>query len=284
MASNNRNPIENFPCVDAEKPADKEMAAGEEKAAERAVGYKAERRQRRQQRLELVSQAAALTVAAADRKRKAQQSFLNLSNSGPIGLWAYGMTIILNSLHYTGHWDWYAVAEGMAVVFGGGVQIIAGCLAYSRGNTFEYCMFVLSGCFWLTYVCIYALPNNSTPGGSPIVSPPTEYFLGVYYLLWAMVAFCLFCCTFFMNLAIICLHFAHFLWFLLLCIGHMAHKENVKHAAGYTGVVAGALSLYLGYAEVVNEVFDRTIVPVFPIRKLFAACQKERDSVSRNMM
>ena len=50
--------------------------------------------------------------------------------------------------------------------------------------------------------------------------------------------------------------------FALLAIGHLADNEGIVHVAGWVGLVCGASAIYLAMGEVLNEQFDRTILPI----------------------
>ena len=50
--------------------------------------------------------------------------------------------------------------------------------------------------------------------------------------------------------------------FALLAIGHLVDNEGIVHVAGWIGLVCGASAIYLAMGEVLNEQFDRTILPI----------------------
>lgn len=50
--------------------------------------------------------------------------------------------------------------------------------------------------------------------------------------------------------------------FALLAIGHLVDNESIVHIAGWIGLVCGASAIYLAMGEVLNEQFDRTILPI----------------------
>ena len=49
--------------------------------------------------------------------------------------------------------------------------------------------------------------------------------------------------------------------FALLAIGHLVDNEGIVHVAGWIGLVCGA-SAITAMGEVLNEQFDRTILPI----------------------
>ena len=199
--------------------------------------------------------------------KQAKKAARKVANPGPIGLLGFGMTTILLNLHNTGVFALYSAIPAMGICFGGGAQFIAGLLEWARGNTFAYVAFVSYGSFWLSLVCVWMLPNAST-GGSPLVQPADEYFFGIYLAIWGIFSFVMTLCTLRMNVAIFLVFLTATLLFFLLGGGKMCDNKTALKAAGYEGIVCGCLALYLGVAEVVNEVWDRVILPVFPMTQL----------------
>ncbi|KAK7195234.1 GPR1/FUN34/yaaH family [Novymonas esmeraldas] len=199
--------------------------------------------------------------------KKAAAAARRWANPGPVGLLGFGMTTILLNLHNSGHFTLNTPIPAMGICFGGGAQLIAGLLEWTRGNTFAYVAFTSYGAFWLSLVCVWMLPNAST-GGAPAVQPGNQYFIGIYLSLWGVFSFFMMLCTLRMNVAIFLVFLTVTLLFLLLGGGNMTNNATALHAAGYEGIVCGSLALYLGVAEVVNEVWDRTVLPVVPMTQL----------------
>ena len=53
------------------------------------------------------------------------------------------------------------------------------------------------------------------------------------------------------------------LLFLLLAIGEWAEVSAAfKHATGYEGIFCGLSAFYAGVAQVINEVFGKTVLPL----------------------
>ena len=50
--------------------------------------------------------------------------------------------------------------------------------------------------------------------------------------------------------------------FFLLAIGELTSSAAVVHFAGYEGVVCGASAIYVGIAQVFNELYEETIFPL----------------------
>ena len=50
--------------------------------------------------------------------------------------------------------------------------------------------------------------------------------------------------------------------FALLAIGNMYEDQTVLTIAGFEGIICGASAFYIAMAEVINEQFGRTILPI----------------------
>jgi hypothetical protein len=55
--------------------------------------------------------------------------------------------------------------------------------------------------------------------------------------------------------------------FFLLALGDYTGNTALKHFTGYEGIVCGASAIYTGIAQVLNEVYGKTILPLCPVTK-----------------
>jgi len=56
--------------------------------------------------------------------------------------------------------------------------------------------------------------------------------------------------------------------FFLLAIGDFtAASAGFKHVTGYEGILCGFSAIYAGLAQVLNELFGKTVVPLGPVTK-----------------
>ena len=59
-----------------------------------------------------------------------------LSNPGPLGLMAFGMTTVLLNFHNAGFYGLGTMILAMGIFYGGLAQVIAGIMEFKKGNTF----------------------------------------------------------------------------------------------------------------------------------------------------
>ena len=50
--------------------------------------------------------------------------------------------------------------------------------------------------------------------------------------------------------------------FALLALGDFSHNSAIKIVAGYEGILCGLSAVYAAIAQVLNEVYGRTILPL----------------------
>jgi hypothetical protein len=50
--------------------------------------------------------------------------------------------------------------------------------------------------------------------------------------------------------------------FALLAIGDATGNGDIKHFAGYEGIICGASAIYTGVAGLLNEMYGKTVLPI----------------------
>ena len=53
----------------------------------------------------------------------------------------------------------------------------------------------------------------------------------------------------------------------LFAFGDFTHNAAIKTIAGYEGIVCGLSALYAAIAQVLNEVYGRTVLPLGPVAR-----------------
>lgn len=183
-------------------------------------------------------------------------STTNLANPGPLGLMGFGMTTILLNIHNMGFFPVMTAIVAMGIFYGGLAQIIAGILEYKKGNTFGVTAFISYGFFWLTLVGIWYLPTSAA------TAPTDKTFLGIYLALWGIFTLFMFIGTLKANRAIQFVFLSLTVLFMLLAIGNIANSAAILKIAGVVGIICGASAIYLAMAEVLNEQYGKTVLPI----------------------
>jgi hypothetical protein len=180
-----------------------------------------------------------------------------LSNPAPLGLMGFGMTTVLLNLHNAGFYLLGPMILSMGIFYGGLAQVIAGIMEYKKGNTFGTVAFTSYGLFWLSLVFINILPNT---GMWPLASGSSE--IGSYLLMWGIFTFLMFFGTLRLNRALQVVFLTLTILFVLLAIGDFTGNTLITVIAGYEGILCGASAMYASIAEILNELYARTILPI----------------------
>ena len=185
----------------------------------------------------------------------------NSANPAPLGLTGFGLTTIMLNIHNVGFYPNNAMILGMGIFVGGIAQIIAGILESKKNNTFGLTAFVAYGSFWLSLVAIWALPRLG------IADKADETAMGFYLAIWGLFTFGMFIGTFRLNRALQVVFGTLVVLFWLLSIGDFTHNATIKTIAGYEGILCGLSAVYAAIAQVLNEVYGRTVLPLCPIAR-----------------
>jgi succinate-acetate transporter protein len=178
------------------------------------------------------------------------------ANPAPLGLYAFGMTTVLLNLHNAGLYDLDSMILAMGIFYGGLAQVIAGIMEVRNKNTFGFTAFLSYGFFWLSLVGLLVLPKL---GWSAPISAKS---FGAYLFLWGIFTTLLFIGTMRLNRALEWVFATLALLFFLLAIGEFSGNKDIGHIAGYEGILCGGIAIYTATANLLNEVYGKTLLPL----------------------
>ena len=183
------------------------------------------------------------------------------ANPAPLGLLAFGLTTVLLNMHNAGWFTLGAMILGMGIFYGGMAQIVAGVMEWQKGNTFGTTAFLSYGFFWLSLSAILTFPAlglSPAPGGGEMPA---------YFIMWGLFTGALFVGTLRLNRALQVVFASLTLLFFLLALRDMTGSATIGIITGYEGIFCGASAVYAGLAQVLNEVYGRTVLPLGPVAK-----------------
>jgi uncharacterized protein len=181
------------------------------------------------------------------------------ANPAPLGLMGFGMTTVMLSLHNAGYIPLGAAILAMGIFFGGLAQMIAGLMEWKKGNTFGMTVFTSFGFFWIIIVAIILAP---TIGYAGTEAPES---MAVLFLLWGLFSAYMTIGTMGTNRVTQAIFVALTAVLFMLAASEAMGSADLKMAAGYVGVIAGALAIYSAMAQVLNESLSRAVVPLFKV-------------------
>jgi len=183
------------------------------------------------------------------------------ANPAPLGLMGFGMTTVLLNLHNAGLFTLGTMILAMGIFYGGIAQIIAGIMEWKKGNTFAATAFISYGSFWLTLVGLLVMPNI----GWGVANESSA--MVAYLFMWGLFTMVMFIGTLKLNRALQFIFGSLTILFFLLAIGDATGSAAIKTIAGYEGIVCGLSAIYTGMAQVLNEIYGRTVAPLWPVKK-----------------
>jgi succinate-acetate transporter protein len=183
-------------------------------------------------------------------------------NPAPLGLLGFGMTTVLLNLHNAGFFELNAMILAMGICYGGVAQIIAGMMEWRKNNTFAATAFISYGFFWLSLVAMIVLTKIGWG------APANDKAMGAYLAMWGLFTAVMFIGTLRLNRALQVVFGTLTVLFFLLAFGDFtAASPGFKHFTGYEGIFCGFSAIYTGLAQVLNELFGKTVLPLGLVKR-----------------
>lgn len=182
---------------------------------------------------------------------------MKLANPAPLGLMGFGMTTVLLNIHNASP-DKFPLGSmilAMGIFYGGMAQIFAGIMEYKNGNTFGTTAFTSYGLFWLSLVALLILPDVVKG-----VNAPVSASMGWYFFMWGLFTMMMFVGTLKANTGLQVVFFTLFVLFYLLAMKEWGWVSGGW--IGIEGIFCGLSAVYVAMAEVINEAYGKTILPL----------------------
>ena len=201
---------------------------------------------------------------AESRQRAGDESIAaKIGDPGPLGLAAFALTTFVLSMFNAGILGDAAepVVFGLALAYGGLAQLLAGMWEFRTGNTFGAVAFTSYGAFWLSFWAFEQFYAGKIPAGS------LGQGVGVYLVAWGFFTAYMFIASLRTTAAIATVFALLTVTFLLLGIGEWADVSGIAKLGGWVGLVTAFAAWYASFAGVANSTFDRTVLPVKPLKR-----------------
>ncbi len=184
-------------------------------------------------------------------------------NSAPLALAGFGVTTFMLSMIYTGIIPAATtpVVFGVALMFGGLTQLIAGLIQLRTGNVFGGVLFSGFGAFWLSLFAIAEFFLKDVPAAQ------AGHATGLFLYAFGIFAFMMFVASFRTNVVVVvALALLTAALFVLGAADYTATSGLTK-TGGWIGLVLAAMALYLSLAEVCQATYGREVLPVGHLAK-----------------
>jgi succinate-acetate transporter protein len=183
------------------------------------------------------------------------------ADPGPLGLGAFaGTTFILSMVNarLVGAGSTAAVF-GVALVYGGIVQILAGMWEFRTGNTFGAVVFTSYGAFWISLYILFHTPASFLP----VKAGPSA--IGLFLWMWTIFTVLMLIASLRTAGVVAFVFVLLLITFIFLSIGNSGNSLSTIKIGGYFGLATAIVAWYGCLAGVANSTFGRTVFPVFPL-------------------
>ncbi len=154
------------------------------------------------------------------------------------------------------------VALGLALAYGGGVQLLAGMWAFVKNDTFAAVALSSYGGFWISFYVLEQVLMPKIPvadqGGA----------LALYLSAWGVFSFYMWIASFRVSLAVNAVFLTLWPTYGLLAAGAAADSSALTNIGGGFGMATAACAWYTSAAIVMNKTFRRDVLPVGELRSV----------------
>jgi len=205
-----------------------------------------------------------------------------VADPAPLGLAAFALTTFMLSGHNASFIP-DAAWVGLALFYGGLVQLLAGMWEFRNRNVFGATAFSTYGGFWLSLGTFVLLVSTSHGFASLLKGSDLDNSLA-----WFLIAFAIFNTYMLLfatrvSIAVMGVFLALEVTEIMLAIGYfrIANGQSpwMLHAGGWAGIVTAGIAWYTSAGGVVNGMASRPILPLG--RPLFGAVPATARSGSR---
>ncbi len=184
-------------------------------------------------------------------------------NSAPLGLAAFAVTTFMLSMINAKivNAGVLPVVFGVALMFGGLTQLIAGVIQFRTGNTFGGVLFSTFGAFWLSAFAIVQFFLKDVPVTQ--VGHAQGLFLYAFgtFTVWIFVA------SFRTNVLVIVALAGLAVTLFVLGAGNYVGSGGALQVGGYMGLIVAALAAYISCAELCEAAYKREVLPLWPLTR-----------------
>lgn len=182
------------------------------------------------------------------------------ANPAPLGLMGFGMTTILLNIHNAGFFELDAMILAMGIFYGGLAQVVAGIMEFKKNNTFGTTAFTSYGFFWLSLAALNILPLMGFGEAAGSLS------MAAYLFMWGVFTLLMFIGTLRISRALQVVFGSLTVLFFLLAVGNYTGSSLFLMIAGYEGILCGFSAIYAAMAQVLNELYGRSVMPIGEVK------------------
>ena len=182
-------------------------------------------------------------------------------NSAPLGLAAFAVTTFMLSMINAKLMPAAItpVVFGVALMYGGIAQLIAGVIQFRTGNTFTGVLFSTFGAFWLSLFAIVQFFFKDIPAAQQ------GHALGLFLYGFGIFTVWIAAASFRTNVVVVVALAGLAATLFVLGAGNYYGSGLAVETGGYMGLGVAALAAYLSCAELCEASYHRAILPLWPL-------------------
>ncbi|KAI8081692.1 GPR1/FUN34/yaaH family-domain-containing protein [Halteromyces radiatus] len=188
-----------------------------------------------------------------------------IANPGPLGLSAFALTTFVLSLHNAGAGlaptSPHGVVTGLAMGYGGLVQLLAGMWEFRTGNTFGATAFSSYGGFWLSFGMMF-IPSFNVIDSYKGDTVTLNKSLGYYLLGWTIFTGVMLIACHRSTVGLVALFFMLFITFVLLAAAKFNGSIVTQQAGGVLGLITAFIAWYNALSGLLTKESSHFTLPV----------------------
>jgi succinate-acetate transporter protein len=173
-----------------------------------------------------------------------------------------------------------AIAMGLALFYGGLIELIAGLYELRLGSNFNALIFCSYAGFWFGLGSLYV--SGSFAFTEAITDPTTQYnAYGVFFLGWTIFTLAMLISSARTNLALVIFFFFLLLTYSLLTASYFLNlHQNLLRASGAFGIFTAVIGWYLGFASLLIKGENHYVsLPLYDISRKSSAYPRGQQAV-----
>lgn len=184
-------------------------------------------------------------------------------NSAPLGLAGFAVTTFMLSMINAKLMPVAIepVVFGVALMFGGIAQLIAGIIQFRNGNTFTGVLFSTFGAFWMSLFALVQFFLADIPVAQH------GHALGLFLYAFGIFTVWIWFASFRTNAVVVVALADLAATFFVLATGNYYGSGLTVEVGGYLGLIVAGLAAYLSCAELCEASYKRSVLPLWPLAK-----------------
>jgi succinate-acetate transporter protein len=148
------------------------------------------------------------------------------------------------------------VVLGLALAYGGLVQLLAGMWAFVKNDTFAAVALSSYGGFWISFWALNQFFLDKIPAGKQAGA------LALFLFAWGVFSFYMWIVSFRVNMAVQLVFLTLWPTYVLLGLGKAIDSTLLFHLGGIVGIATAAAAWYASFAITANATTRRNWLPV----------------------